>query len=452
MKPKILVAEDEKLMRFALTEWLGSNGYTVQTTDTASGLMRILREKEPSVVILDNVLPDGKGLSYLPKIKELHKDLPVIMITAFGEVKDAVKAMKAGAHDYLVKPLDKDELILLVKRVLETKSLKRRANHHHREMAAQYSFDNIIAVSKSMRQAVNIAKRIAESNFSVVLLLGETGTGKDLLAGAIHFASARAEGPFILINCSALPGALLESELFGYERGAFTDAKKRKEGLLEMAEGGTALLNEIGDLESGLQAKLLHLLDNNSFRRLGGTEDVEVDLKLIAATNRDLPAEVRTGRFREDLYYRLRVSVITLPPLRYRSDDIKPLADHFLKKYRLIMNHEVNGFTDAAFKRLLSHNWSGNVRELRNVIEHAVMLKREGFIDADDLSIEPSFGISIDAFKVGGKLDSLTLDETERIMLRQALKRAHGNKSGAARLLGVSRDKFRYRAKKHGIK
>jgi len=451
MKPEILVAEDEKLMRFTLSEWLGSNGYAVQATDTASGLMRLLRQREPSILILDNILPDGKGLSYLPKIKELYRDLPVVMITAFGEIKDAVEAMKAGAYDYLVKPLDRDELILLVRRALETRSLRRKASHHHREMAAQYSFGNIVAVSKPMRQVVNTAKRIAESNFSVVLLLGETGTGKDLLAGAIHFASPRADGPFILINCSALPGNLLETELFGHERGAFTDAKKRKEGLLSMADGGTAFLNEIGDLEPNLQAKLLHLLDNNSFRRVGGTEDLEVDLKLIAATNRDLPAEVGQGRFREDLYYRLRVSVVTLPPLRFRSEDIIPLAEHFLEKYTLIMSHKIRGFTDAALKKLTSHNWSGNVRELKNVVEHAVMLKREGLIDADDLSVEPAYGISLDASGMDGELKDLTLEEIERVVLKQALKKARGNKSAAARMLGISRDKLRYRIKKYGV-
>lgn len=451
MKPEILVVEDEKLMRFTLREWLGKNGYSVHTTDTTSGLMRLLNQSEPSVVILDNVLPDGKGLACLPKIKGLYRDLPVIMMTAFGDVKDAVEAMKRGAYDYLVKPLDKDELILLVKRALETRSLRRRANHHHRETAAQYSFDNVIAVSKPMKQVVYTAKRIAESSFSVVLLLGETGTGKDLLAGAIHFASPRADGPFVLINCSALPGNLLESELFGHEKGAFTDAKRRKEGLLETADGGTAFLNEIGDLEPSLQAKLLHLLDNNCFRRVGGTQDLEVDLKLIAATNRDLPADVRLRKFREDLYYRLRVSVITLPPLRFRSEDIIPLAEHFLQKYSLIMSHEVSGFTDVARKKLTSHNWPGNVRELKNVVEHAVMLKRKGLIDGDDLSIDPSFGISLVASEMNGKFDHLTLEEIERIMLIQALRKVHGNKSAAARLLGITRDKLRYRVKKHGI-
>src|SRR5947199_2923416 len=375
-KQKILIVDDEQLMRWALTEALRSWSYASVEASTGAAALAVFDTEQPSAVLLDVNLPDGSGLDVLHEIKRRQPDAVVIMITGNVQVSDTIAALRGGAYDFIGKPINLEELQVTIRNGIEAQSLRKEVRSIRRERAREFSFDQIVGDSPGMREMFQLARKVAESEVSSVLLQGESGTGKDLVVKAIHYSSRRAEAPFIAINCAAIPANLIESELFGYEKGAFTDAKARKEGLLEQAEGGTLFLDEIGELELSLQAKLLRVLEEGAFRRVGGLKDIALDIRVIAASNRDLKAESEAGRFRLDLYYRLSVIQIDIPSLGERGDDILLLAEHYISDFgkRLRLCRPIRGMEPdvaAAFRR---YPWPGNVRELRNVIERALIL------------------------------------------------------------------------------
>jgi two-component system response regulator AtoC len=417
----------------------------------------------PSAVLLDIDLPDGSGLDALREIKSHQPDAVVIMITGNVLVENTISALRGGAYDFISKPIHLEELRVTIRNGLEAHRLRREVKEIRNERARAFSFDQIIGESPAMSAMLGIARKVAESEASSVLLQGESGTGKDLVAKAVHYGSRRAESPFVAINCAAIPANLIESELFGYEKGAFTDAKARKEGLFEQAEGGTLFLDEIGELELGLQAKLLRVLEEGALRRVGGLKDTPLDVRIIAASNRDLKTESEAGRFRLDLYYRLSVIQIDMPPLRERGMDVLLLAEHYISEFsrRLRLRRPVRGITPevaAAFRR---YQWPGNVRELRNVIERALILEEGDMITPATLpqgiNSESTTATAFSAEGVEGDgpgwkfnlpAEGLSLEEVELSLVRQAIEKSGGNQSRAAELLSISRDQLRYRLKK----
>src|SRR5437762_1148206 len=371
--PTILVVDDEQLIRWSLTERLTAEGYRVIEAETAAGALA-KHDEGVDLVLLDYRLPDGDGLSVLKRIKERDSDTLVILLPAYASVDAAVDAMKHGAYHFANKPFNLDEVALLVEKALETTRLRREVRALRASQAQPYSFDRIVGEGPAVVAVKALLKKVASSPASTVLLTGESGTGKDLAAKVLHYNSARASKPFMNITCSALPEALMESELFGHERGAFTGADRQKRGLLEMADGGTVFLDEIGEMVPGLQAKLLRFLEEKTFRRVGGATDIKVDVRVVAATNRNLQEEVKHGRFREDLYYRLNVLPISIPPLRARTEDIPRLVHYFVDSYNTEFRKRIKGVAPGTMKRLQSHGWPGNIRELRNAIERAMLL------------------------------------------------------------------------------
>jgi len=453
MPPRVLIVDDEKLIRWSIAERLGKeNLLTTEAADGASALEALAREPF-DLVLLDLKLPDTDGLTLLKQLQSQVPELPVLMITAHSSVDTAVEAMKLGAHDYLTKPFNLDELVLSVRRAMETTALRRDAGERLREAKSRFGFGQVVGASKKMKEIIALARKVARSEAATVLLRGESGSGKDVIARAIHYESARASAAFMNITCTALPDTLLESELFGHERGAFTDAKNQKKGLFELADGGTLFLDEIGDMSPSLQAKLLRVLEEKKFRRVGGTEDVKIDVRVIAATNRDLEKAIRERTFREDLFYRLNIIPIDLPSLRDRTEDIPALVDHFLSHFSREFKKPFNSVTPEAMARLKSHPWPGNVRELRNALERACLLAGSEIIDENDLLL----GRPAPAPAAGGKEafalppGGVVLEELEKSLVIQALERAAGNQTKAATLLGISRDQLRYRMEKHGL-
>ena len=445
---RILIVDDEALVRWSLRERLTAEDYDVFEAGLASEALERLSTTELDLVLLDFKLPDGDGLTILKRVKELSAETQVIMITAFSTVENAVEAMKLGAYHYVNKPFNLDEVVLLVEKALETSQLRREVRALRSSQSREYAFDAIIGSSPAMTAIKALLARVASSPASTVLLTGDTGTGKDLAAKTIHYNSDRARRPFVNITMSALPEQLLESELFGHERGAFTDARQQKRGLLETADGGTVFLDEVGEMTPGLQAKLLRFLEEKTFKRVGGLADIRVDVRVIAATNRNLEEEVSHGKFREDLFYRLQVMPIALPPLRERRGDIPLLASYYIDAFNREFKRHVRGVSADAMTMLEQYQWPGNIRELRNAIERAMLLVEHEWLQPGDFttltrSITPA------EFKLPA--EGISLDEVERQLLVQALERSGGNQSHAGQLLGINRDQVRYRIEKFGL-
>lgn len=452
---KILIVDDESSIRFALKEALRSWSYdSVQAANLADA-RRLFREEEPTVALLDIDLPDGSGLDFLTEIKTEQPDTIVVMITGNIDVKNTVAALRGGAHDFISKPIRLEELRVTLRNALETQQLRREVKQSRRERAGKFGFEQIIGESAAMRKAKELALKVAQSDVTSVLLQGETGTGKDLFARAIHYASERRDAPYLAINCAALPANLIESELFGYEKGAFTDAKARKEGLFEQAQGGTIFLDEIGEMELALQAKLLRVLEENTFRRVGGLKDIPLDVRVIAASNRDLKAEGEAQKFRLDLYYRLSVIQIDIPPLRERGDDVLLLARHYIEKTNeKRRERKLRGLAPETTRIFKGCNWAGNVRELRNVIERASILEDGEFVTTEhlpfDLIQKKTSASNGETSVFVLPAEGVPLEEVELQLARQAMERTGGNLTHAAKLLHISRDQLRYRLKKDG--
>jgi two-component system, NtrC family, response regulator AtoC len=453
----ILVVDDDQMIRWTLREALQSWGFTTVEAASAAEAVKQFQAELPAAVLLDIDLPDGSGLDVLREIKREHPEAIVIMITGNVQIDNTISALRGGAYDFIAKPINLEEIRVTLRNAIETRQLRREVAQVRKERAREFNFKQIVGESPAMKKMLGLAAKVAESEVSSVLLQGESGTGKDLVAKAIHYGSQRSEGPFVAINCAALPATLIESELFGYEKGAFTDAKARKEGLFEQAEGGTLLLDEIGELELSLQAKLLRVLEEGAFRRVGGLKDIPLDVRVLAASNRDLKAESEAGRFRLDLYYRLSIIQIDIPPLRERGDDVLLLSQHYIDTIGArLKRNKVTGLSAETQEVFRKYDWPGNVRELRNVIERALILE-----DADQITTEylpggllapsgvaqtPAAGAVSTRFVL--PTEGISLDEAELSFVRQAIERSGGNQTRAAELLGISRDQLRYRLKK----
>jgi DNA-binding NtrC family response regulator len=447
-KATILIVDDEPLIRWSLAERLKSEGYEV----VEAGTGRAAIEKLPDgvdLVLLDYRLPDTDGVSVLRTIKEFDQDILVILLTAYASVETAVEAMKLGAYHFANKPFNLDDVTATVERALETTRLRREVRQFRTSAARPFSLQRIVGASPEITALRHLVARVAISPASTVLLTGESGTGKDLVAKVIHYASDRSSKPFMNITCSALPEQLLESELFGHERGAFTDARMQKKGLLELADGGTVFLDEIGEMTPALQAKLLRFLEEKSFKRIGGAADIRVDVRVIAATNRDLEQEVAKHQFRADLYFRLNVLPIAIAPLREHSDDIPLLVEYFIDGFNTEFRKRVLGATPSTYAVLQAYGWPGNVRELRNVIERAMLLSDRDRLDASDFSAMTKAVSADHTFDLPPA--GVDLEELERSLVIQALRRSHGNQTRAGGLLGLNRDQIRYRIEKFGL-
>ena len=455
MVSRVLVVDDERLIRWTLQEKLTSDGYDVVVAADGSEAVQAVKGGRFDCVLLDLRLPDIDGVTLLRKLKHIRPELAVIVVTACSSIDSAVDAMKSGAFDYISKPFDLGEIAASVRNVIANGAAGRqRISSAASEAKERFGLDSIVGETASMLQIKDIVRRVARSDSTTVLLLGESGTGKDMLSRALHYESARVDRPFVDITCTALPESLLESELFGYEKGAFTDAKIQKKGLFEIADGGTVYLDEIGDMRPALQAKLLRVLEDKAFKRLGGTADIHVDVRVIAATNRDIDESMRQGRFREDLYYRLSTVPIVIPPLRERREDIPLLARHFLHTYSYEFHQTMRELSSGAMAKLCEYDWPGNARELRNVIERAALLSQADVISADDLMIgrkvfqrTPLPQQSL----VQLPKDGCVLSQVEKELIRQALDRTRWNQTQSAELLGITRDQIRYKISKYGL-
>lgn len=452
---KILVIDDEKLLRWSLEQNLTKDGHTVITKDKGLDGLTAYKEELPDITLLDIHLPDVSGITVLEGIKEINNNALVVMITAFGDVQTAVKTIKLGAYDFLEKPFNMEKLKILVAKALETANLRREVTQFRSQISSKYGIDSVIGQSEAMRKVMALIAKIASSDASTVFLSGPSGTGKDLMAKVIHYQSKRADRPFMDINCTSLPETLVESELFGYEKGAFTDAKAMKRGLFEMADGGTVFLDEIGDMMAPTQAKLLKIIENKAFKRIGGTKDIDVDVRIIAATNRNIEEEVKKGNFREDLYYRLKVIPINLPSLRDRDRDVLLLAKFFIDDFNRECKKIVKGLSKEAEKCFLEYLWPGNVRELRNVIERAMILESEEYILPEHLPLELTSKEVAASNTMGLKITippgGIDIEAIEMELIRQALDMTRGNQTKAARLLNLTRDTLRYRMQKFGF-
>ena len=455
-KGSVLIVEDDRTQRELLAEALRKRGFYVEGAENLSEAKEFLERKDYNVLLLDYKLPDGDGLEFLTYLKKNHPKLPVIMLTAYASVDNAVSAMKAGAFHYLAKPINLEELTLIVHKALEENKLAREIELLRERLKFFVGKDvvfveNVVAESPAMKKVLNLVSKVAETD-APVLITGESGTGKGVIARLIHQLSPANDGPFLQINCAAIPETLLEAELFGYEKGAFTGATHSKAGLFELAEGGTLFLDEIGDMPLSLQAKLLNVLQEKTIRRLGGLKEIKVNFRFISATNQNLEKMVEEGRFREDLFWRLNVIRINIPPLRERKEDIIPLAELFIKKFNQKYRKDIRGLTHEATIALLKHNFPGNVRELENRIERGIILAEDEYLTREDLGLAQGSQKEEDLIE---KLLNLPLDEAvehlERIRIEKALLEAKGIKVKAAEILGITERMLRYKMEKYGI-
>ncbi|WP_437478925.1 sigma-54 dependent transcriptional regulator [Sorangium sp. So ce1014] len=444
---RVLVVDDEASARSGLEKLLRQEGYAVDAAADGVEALEVAAERPPDVVVTDLKMPNMDGVTLLGKLREQDPSLPVIVVTAFGDVSSAVQAMRAGAEDYLTKPVDFDALLLSLERALERSALRVEAENLRRQLREREGegVEGLIGTSPAMQKVYRMARQVAGAR-ATVLITGESGTGKGELARAIHAKGPRVKGPFVTLHCAALAESLLESELFGHERGAFTGADKRRIGRFEQAHGGTLFLDEVGEIAPSTQVKLLRVLQERKFERVGGNDTVSVDVRLIAATNRDLAAAVQEGHFREDLYYRLNVVHIDMPPLRVRDTDVLLLANHFLRRFAAENHRKIEGFTDEARAKLIAHRWPGNVRELENAIERAVVLCDETRIDAEHLPIDAA-PVAKGALRVPGA----TMAEIERYAILSTLEATNGSTTRAAELLDISIRTIQYRLHEYGL-
>ncbi|MCE5203134.1 MAG: sigma-54 dependent transcriptional regulator [Coriobacteriales bacterium] len=449
MTRRVLIADDEKNMRWVLGQALEAEGYEIAEAADGKEALALVSEQPPDVMILDHRMPAPDGMEVLRRVRSKGMTFPIIMLTAHGNVASAVEAMRAGADEYLTKPFDLEELKLSIDKVLRMSELAVEVERLREELDENYDVEGLVAADPAMLAVLDTVHKVAPTN-ATVMIYGESGTGKELVARALHSLSPRASKPFVSVSAGALPETLLESELFGYEKGAFTGAMQAKPGRFEMANGGTIFLDEIGDISPAVQVKLLRVLQERVFERLGGTRSIEIDVRVIAATNRDLQQLIVDGTFREDLYYRLNVVPVTLPPLRQRKSDIPLLVAHFLEKYKAGNKH----FTPEAMRMLMEYQWPGNVRELENTVERIIILSRGDEVDVDDLPAEVRAGVALSAAsdrKVVLPEGGLDLEEVELDLIRQALERAGGSIPKAAKLLGLTAKTLEARMSRYGL-
>jgi two-component system, NtrC family, response regulator AtoC len=467
---RILVVDDEKLVCWSLNEMLSEAGYLVETALSGAEALRRFDDFNPHVVLLDVRLPDANGIELLAEFKSRDPDVLVLMITAYADADSAVKALKTGADDYIGKPFNLDNIKHIVEQSLEKKQLRQEVNSFRREQRKTYDYDNLIGNSPEIIHVFKMINVCAETDAKIVSIQGASGTGKELVARAIHFHSSRSDSPFIEINCAAIPENLLENELFGHEKGAFTDASQTYKGIFEAAEGGTVFLDEIGDMPLIMQAKILKLIDSRKFRRLGGTRDMEANVRIITATHQNLQKLAQKDLFRNDLFFRLNVMTISIPPLRERQEDIPTLAKYFIKRINDEYGSCIQGISPEAIECLKQYDWPGNVRELRNAIERAMMLEQDSTLsaryfgqeinDTPELDKNGRNGQKVYSQQIDNKEnnsfftlppDGISIEEVEKELINQALERFDGNQTQAAKCLHMTRDTFRYRLKKHGL-
>ena len=455
MKPSILIVDDDEVMQETLSDVLKKRGYEIFSAGSGNGALATIKKNVIDLILLDMRLPDIDGLEVLKKIKEFDTEIIVIIMTAYSDVQTAVSSMKSGAYDYINKPFELEELKLLIEKGLETKSLINEVRRLHRQHNEKNQNSHIYGVSPQIHYVKELISMISKTHKTSVLIQGESGTGKELAANAIHYNSKRSDKPLMKINCSAIPDSLLESELFGYDRGAFTDAKNAKKGLIELADGGTLFLDEIGDMNPFLQSKILRVLEGQTFMRVGGEREIKVDVRIIAATNKDLEAMVREGLFRKDLYYRLKVMVVEMPPLRDRMEDILLLSNLFIEENNKEYNKNIKGFSEEAKKLLIQYSWPGNVRELKNVIERAMILSDQEVIIPKYLPFELKQAENVSHRNSENQWfaikEDLSLEKMEEIHLSNVLRKLEWNKSKASKILGVSRATLRAKIKKYNL-
>ncbi|MBN1572384.1 MAG: sigma-54-dependent Fis family transcriptional regulator [Deltaproteobacteria bacterium] len=457
MDTTILIVEDDRGFSGFLTQSLEGSGYIVYSAFTGSEGLKLINSVNPDLVLLDLMLPDMSGMDLLREVNEMYERPQVVMMTAHGTIETAIDSMKLGAGDYLIKPIIEDELLIAIKKNLKHLELLREIEYLKEVDRKKYKFNYLVGRSQKMWEIYRLALFVAGSDTATVLIEGESGTGKEYLARFIHYRSRRRDEPFVEINCAAIPENLIETELFGYEPGAFTDARVRKKGQVELASGGTVFLDEIGEMSVQLQAKLLRFLDTMTYKRVGGTMDIKLDVRVIAATNKDLALAVTKNEFRKDLYYRLKVMHLVLPTLRERKEDIELFVAAFLEEFSKKLKKRVSGISEEAMEKIIGYSWNGNIRELRNVLERAVIVSDGPQISARHLAIE-SVKKSSDDYIIPAVIpeDGIdfneTIDKVSSEMILKALKQTGGNKSRASRLLKIPRQVLLYQMKKLGLR
>jgi len=458
-KETILVVDDERLVRWSLQQKLEQWGYHVSLAEDGATALARIQLDNPDLITLDVKLPDMTGIEVLSELRNRNVHVPVVVITAFGVVDDAVRSLKLGAYDFIEKPINFEKLENSIRNALETRRLRTEIARTQEIQRSEFSVNRIVGVSQHIREVRELIKKLATSEASTILVQGESGTGKDLVAHAIHYESSRRDRPFFAINCAAIPEPLMESELFGHERGAFTDARSLKRGMFEMADGGTLFLDEVSEMTLGMQAKLLRVLEGQAFRRVGGVKNLNVDVRVIVASNRNLEEAVRASRFRQDLYFRLAIIPLMLLPLRDHKEDIQPLLEHFIQHYNQKFRKNIQGLTKEAEELLQDYDWPGNIRELRNAIERVMILAEGNRVAVKYLPIRISEGgalpVPMSEFAADGVIalppGGISLYDIERELIRQALEQARGNKTMASKLLRITRDTLRYKVKKYRL-